>query len=88
MNPGVMVLIWAPLSKRDMHLSPLTYSGHVSIPYHQLKGLGFKKGVCIWCFMPGVSCPGAPLAQLPFLDGLRLPSLVPSPLSGLKASLL
>ena len=86
MNPGKMVLIWAPLSKGAMQLSPLTLTlATFSIPYHWLKGSGFKKGVCVWHFMLG--CPGTPLPWLPFLEGLRLPSLVPSPVFGLKAYL-
>ena len=52
-----------------------------------LKGSGFKKGVCAQHFMPWVSHPWAPLAWPSFLEGLSLPSLVPSPLSGLKVHL-
>ena len=87
MSPGITVLIWAQLSKTAMHLSPLTLTlANFLILCHQLKGMGFKKGVCVWHFMPWVSHPGAPLAGLPFLEGLRLPSLVPSPLFGLNLS--
>ena len=50
-----------------------------SIPYHQWKGLGFKKGICVWCTMPWASLPGAPLAWPPWLEGSRLPSPVLSP---------
>ena len=89
MSPGIMVLILAPLSKRAMHLSPLISTlATFSVPYHWLKGLGFKKAVCVWHFTPGVSHPWTPSAWSPFLEGLRLPSLVLSPLSGLETSLL
>ena len=58
MNPGIM-LIWVPLSKRAIHRSPMILTlVTFSIPYHWLKGLGFKKGVCVWCFMSWVSHPG------------------------------
>ena len=71
-----------------MQLSPLTLTvATFLIPYHQLKGSGFKKGVCAQHFMPRVSHPGAPLVQPSFLEGLGLPSSVPSPLSGLKVHL-
>ena len=90
MNCGVMVLICVPeecVHRRAMQCSPLTLTlAMFSILYPQLKGSGFKKGVCIWCFMPWVSHPGAPLAWLPFLEGLSLPSQVPSPLSSLMAN--
>ena len=58
-------------------------SGYVLNPIPS--GSGFKKGVCIWFIMPGVSCPRAPLAWSPFLEGLRLTPLVPSPLFSLNA---
>ena len=84
MNPGVMVLICIPLSRRAIQLSPLTLTlAMFSILYHWLKGMGFKKGVCVWHFMPWVSCPGAPSVWSPFPEGLGLPSLAPSPLFGL-----
>ena len=56
MKPGIMVLIWVLLSKRAMHLSQLTLTlATFSIPYHQLKGLGFKKGVlCLTFYALGV----------------------------------
>ena len=81
MNPGIMVLIWVPLSKKVMHPFSLTLTlAMFLILYHWLKGSGFKKGVCIWHLMPWVSHPGAPLVGLPFLEGLELPALVLSPL--------
>ena len=80
MNPGIMVLICVPLSRRAMQLSPLTLTlATFSIPYHQLKGSGCKKGVCAWDLMPWTSHPGAPLAWSAFLEGPRLPSSVPPP---------
>ena len=89
MNPGVMVLICAPLSRTPMQLSPLTLTlATFSVMYHQLKGLEFKKGDCIQHFTPWMSHPGAPVAWLSFREWLKLPSLVPSPLSSLNASLL
>ena len=61
------------LSRRAMQLSPLTLTlATFSIPYHQWKGSGFKKGVCEWCSMPWVSCLGRPLVWLPFLEESRL----------------
>ena len=54
-----------------MQLFPLTPSlATISIPYNWLKGLEFKKGVCVWPFMPGVSCPGAPLVWWPFFGAI------------------
>ena len=71
-----------------MQLSPLTFTlATILIPYYQLNGLGFKKGVYVWCLMSCASCPGAPLVWLLFFEGLGLPSLVPSPLFSLNASL-
>ena len=88
MKPGIMVLIWVPLSKRAMHLSLLTLTLAMSlIPYHWLKGLGFKEGVCVWHFIHWVSHPGALLAASPLFEGLMLPSLVPSPLFSFNLSL-
>ena len=70
---------------RAIQLSLLTLTlAMFSILYHQIKGLGFKKGVWVWHFMPGISCPGTPLAWSPFLEVLRLPSSVLSPLSILR----
>ena len=87
-NPGIMVFICAPLSRKAMHLSLLTLTLAIFlIPYHQLKGSGFKNGVCVWCFTPWASHLGAPLAWSPFLEGPRLPSLVSSPLFSLNVSL-
>ena len=83
-----MVLIFTPLSRRTMQLSLLTLTlATFLIPYHQLKGSGFMKGVCGHHFMPWASHPGAPLAWLSFLEGLSLPSSVLSPLSSLKVHL-
>ena len=66
-----MVFICAPLSGRAMKLSPLILIlATFSILYHQLNGLGFKKGVCVWHFMPWASHPGAPLVWSPSLRGL------------------
>ena len=46
-----MVLICVQLSKRAMQLSLLTLTlAMFSIPYHWLKGLGFKKGVLFLAF--------------------------------------
>ena len=88
MYTGIMVLICMSLSRRAMQLSPLTFTlATFSIPYHQLKGSGFKKGVCAWHFTPWTSCPKAPSVWLSFLEGLGLPSLVPTPLSSLKVHL-
>ena len=86
MNCGMMLLTCVPFSKRAIQLSPLTLA-KFSIPYHWVKGLGFKKGVWVWHFMSEVSHPGTPSAWSPFLEGLGLPSLVPSPPSSLKVGL-
>ena len=83
-NPMVIVFICAPLSRRAMQLSLLILMlTTFSIPYHQWKGSGFKKGVCLWHPMPWVSHPGTPLAWPPWLEGSGLPSLALSPPFGL-----
>ena len=87
-NSGMMVLICVPLSKRAIQLSLLTLTlAMFLIPYHQVKGSGFKKGVWVWCFIPRMSQDEAPLMWLPFLEGFVLPSLVQSPSSCLEAVL-
>ena len=62
------------------------YPGYIFDPIPSLKGLGFKKGVCVWHLTPWPPHIGAPLAWSPFLEGPRLPSLVLSHLSGLNVS--
>ena len=71
-----------------MQLSPVTLTlAMFLIPYHWLKGLGFQEGSpCLVFYTLGVPS-WAPLAWLPFVEELGLPSLALSPHSSLNASL-
>ena len=85
---GIIVFICAPLLRRAIQLSPLTLTlAMFSTPYHHWKGLRFYKGVCVWHPTPWASHPGVLLVEPPFLEGSRLPSLVPSPLCSLNSVL-
>ena len=64
------------------------YSGYVLDHIPSIKGVRVQEGSQCTAVYILVSCPGAPLVWSPFPDGFSLPSLVPSPLSGLKMNLL
>ena len=77
---GMMVLIWAPLSKRAIQLSPFILTlAMFLIWYHHWKGSEFKKGVCRVGFMPWEPPSGGSSWHWLLLEGSGLPSLMPSP---------
>ena len=87
-NPGIIVLICMPLPRRAIQLSPFTFTlTAFLIPYHWLKGSGFKKGVCAQLLTPWLPHLGVSLVWLPFPERPRLPSLALYPLFGLIVTL-
>ena len=77
---GVMVLIWVPLSKRAIQLSPFILNLVMILTLCQCwKGSGFKKGVCWGDFMPQEPLSVGSFTCLLLLEWSRLPSLMLSP---------
>ena len=84
---SMMVFICVPLSRRAIQISPLTLTlATFLIPYQWWKGLGFKKGVWLWCPMSWASHLGMPLVWPLLLEGSWLPSSAMSPLFDLNVN--
>ena len=89
MDPGIMVLIWAPLSKRSHASLPIdSYPGHVFDPVQSVKGVRIQEGsLCLVFYALGVPSWDTFSRVMPLFEGLGLPSLVPSPLFSLNGNL-
>ena len=97
-RPNVQRVMFNETWCNGVDLGAIVQEGHASLsidsylcyvfdPIPSIKGVWIQEGSLCLIFMSWVSYPGAPLVVSPLFEGLRLPSLVPSPLFGLNVKL-